>query len=998
MAKNDVFKYYLKTWGQEIAGLNNKLKSFIKQIQCNQSQYAMYNIENKNECEALASSLQEYQDIIINMLQPEASISDSVFEAAQSLYKSYKNEAEKRIAAIQLKRFFPIQGHNWREVHLGPNFKLFLGPENLNQMHAVKIKMLLSNNSIQEILSNVAVEIIRYQPNCDYIDLCDNQLKGEDLLGLLCSTGLQSLLPKIEVLVLSNNAVDGSALFSLLDLLIQHSKKKQILLDRNMIDLDNEACNTLQRYIEKPCLAILDLSMNFIPKGYMIENEGMRIYFRKNQMLDEMHKRHVNGESRTHIKDKFLDPSNIVRSIPQAVNSLLIDCSIDITNGIIGLYKINIGDDTQQVSFFVEGIRRRFAQRYIIRGDLTLESTHTSSLRMFQISPQELLRFKNENQHLDFRIGRFSRNKIKEVLTKICQPQLLYSYDKSIELMVFAFNILRAVGIEERDSKVLYANDPKESIFVIYNQFYNHCALSNRGNSIVVASKSSDACINPLTSAVMARLDDIHHKLPVQSIAEESATQSKQVIEANSIEASKIIQLGEDVVQTPLKEDRSMNNGQDSSTSATQSSPAMTLATSTAPAASQSAADLDWLLKLWSETWAHKRGTTINWLAYKELDVERLLSKKSELRKTVHFLSIKPVNRDNVQTIDEPEMLSDLKVVSGGFELALSNDSATPQSSKKTLRRILTSQESFTWTTSMTTTAGLEFGGGIPGIAATKVTVSAALLQSRISQTITTKSDEHAFEQPINAQPWKKILAAVFIQERRVRRRFEVKVELTGGVVICCNNKVKMPGRDDTHEKGYVPISIVFQDLQSYVTSAVISQIDKEKLRESLLHFELDGTGVRFILRGESQIEEMMNPIVQIREEDILNLDQTTRASVTAIAESSGSGSRVIMRGTALSEGGGPALNMTNEQDYAPARHTELLEVVSILGPRGQYYQGGAITRTRGAPAIVLSENAPPAAQALAAQIALGMFSQPPIEQHPAGQAASTEAPTSPKS
>lgn len=311
------------------------------------------------------------------------------------------------------------------------------------QFNAVKIKLLQKQNAYQQdvnaVLANALTKSFKLVKAVDYLDLSDNGLDDRSMNFL--ASALQNLpgfekmpLFKCKVLVLSNNYVGKEGLKTLLEAIAKKPSIKQILLNHNYIDCNyNFLKNIITPCLEKAGVVHLDLMLNFIPKGDLLEIDNKRPYHEPNKLAHKLN----NPSYRIHNKVTFFTPMLQVSSYDEErkasveysqtqATSLITSFDvhndtkiININHGIIGLMLRKNPSLTRELVYLViEGISK-FGQRYILRGDLFAAHDGTIKVNLSHCTPQEFLNFTNCGKDVFFKSLLASRVEIKRVIKKI---------------------------------------------------------------------------------------------------------------------------------------------------------------------------------------------------------------------------------------------------------------------------------------------------------------------------------------------------------------------------------------------------------------------------------------------------------------------------------------------------------------------------------------------------------------------------------------------------
>jgi hypothetical protein len=310
--------------------------------------------------------------------------------------------------------------------------------------------------------------------NLDFVDLSHNEL--DDLAIQLLANALRGLagyehipLVRCEVLILSHNSISKKGLKILLEALTVHPSDKQILLNNNLIFFDLDFFNDVVIPVSRQARLInLDLTMNFIPKGYMFLEDSIYIYYPRERMPLKLSACGFPIDSHVAIESIFADRSReychlrslLGKDVP-GVNSLV--AAIDENNaepeigigfGVIGLFanRATIPLFREHAYLMLEGISE-FGQRYLIRGDLYSRRNKAVHIVISQCSPQDFLRFTRD---IRCRTGTFGRADLKACLDKMYasrSEQGFYGYARhpsgrsTLNCLTWAARMLETIGI-----------------------------------------------------------------------------------------------------------------------------------------------------------------------------------------------------------------------------------------------------------------------------------------------------------------------------------------------------------------------------------------------------------------------------------------------------------------------------------------------------------------------------------------------------------------------
>lgn len=445
-------KIHLNDFLLALGGWQERIDKLITDANSTLDRYNVYIHREITTLRSLGVEIAIYADKINRLLStaPTEEINiNNLIERYEALKKRYEELIALADSSYQLKHVFPSTDNNWKLKISGEDFDLYIDQE-VSQT-AVKIKIRSSAASRTEALKKALDSAFQTIDELDYIDLSDNKLE-DSAIQLLSNainrkSGYEHIkLPQCEVLVLSNNLISKEGLDILLEDSATHKTYKHILLNDNHIDFDLDFFKMVIIPKSKQAeLITLDLTMNFIPKGHMLYDKNIRLYYRKERIETHLTNKGIKPEERTYIKSVLSTHGieNCLRSfsaknLPKpTTNSLVVaqepnnqENAIDINWGAIGLFanKTAVPLIGEHAYLMVEGVSG-FGQRYLIRGDLFYnvadKSTH---IRVSQCSPQEFLKFAKNGKKTYCRTGIFKRKDIKDVLNKICTSHLQESY------------------------------------------------------------------------------------------------------------------------------------------------------------------------------------------------------------------------------------------------------------------------------------------------------------------------------------------------------------------------------------------------------------------------------------------------------------------------------------------------------------------------------------------------------------------------------------------
>lgn len=444
-----------------IAQLLDQVDAWIKNLQellndINQNPQ-QYNSYLQVKIPRFLSQLTQYKNHLSQVSTLESLPTDEVAEACANIGKinlQLNNMYEKIMALSHTfcidKTMFTYGSKNntWSVVEQNNKWRLL----RILNKNMIKIEILASEPSEKlTVLVASLSSALQSMPQLDYIDLSGNQLDDvamQFLANTIEDDNYQIRLPKnLEVLILSKNHISSEGLEILLTAFVTCPLERHVLLDHNRIDFDNIFFNhTLVPKVPHTHLVNLDLTMNFISKGYMFYKDNIRLYYYKNvmEMKLKFPDRGLNPAMRTYIAEYLSNPDNCLRSMSaekaQSIISLIASIDprntereIDFKFGMIGLFaKKTIFPWTGEHAYImVEGISK-FGQRYLVRGDLYTPNGNVVSIRISQCSPQDFLRFiSNREEFVHCKTGRFEYEIIQQVLKKMCSSrsqQGFYSY------------------------------------------------------------------------------------------------------------------------------------------------------------------------------------------------------------------------------------------------------------------------------------------------------------------------------------------------------------------------------------------------------------------------------------------------------------------------------------------------------------------------------------------------------------------------------------------
>lgn len=458
---------FLKNLEQESKTWLSQIKELLFNIANSSRNYNnIYFQENRDELTAFINEIEEYQRclgvLLIGTPKQES------FYLAKSTHEFLKHKYENIISLshsnFRVKLVAPFNQNNWRLEQVNQQFRLHIGPEGTT---AAKIQ-LLGELVRPETLATALQAAFRLVPKMDYIDLSNSKL--DDLSIQLLANAISGIdhyqeipLHQCEVILLSNNKISKDGLRILLEALEKKPEGRHVILDNNLIDFDIVFCDRIViQKSRKAQLVNLDLSMNFIPRGYMFYKDNIRIYYQEDKMARELEACNIDREKMTYIEKIFSSKQTILNSFIRVTGSLLAslrdsrcdDNTIDYNSGVIGLFanRTTIPFIGEHAYLIVEGVSK-FGQRYLIRGDLYAQDDNKVTIRVSQCSPQDFFKFSGEGEKVYCRIGQFYREEIEAIIRKICESHFrenFFNYDiHGFNCITWAIDRLReATGID----------------------------------------------------------------------------------------------------------------------------------------------------------------------------------------------------------------------------------------------------------------------------------------------------------------------------------------------------------------------------------------------------------------------------------------------------------------------------------------------------------------------------------------------------------------------
>jgi len=286
---------------------------------------------------------------------------------------------------------------------------------------AVKIQLLRQHGKFKNEPYNTFYQIlITCSSEARHLDLSGNTLNDRDALCI--AQFLQVSSHKLETLRLSHNRITSEGLELILNACAKKHTVQSLFLDHNQIDFERHFCETvLQLSVLKTNLKHLDLSMNFIYEGEVLEDKGIAGTPVK-IVRDEKAPEHKLTKEKAQYCKLFFQNSPIVKSncLSQPLQSILNpEKMIDRDCGMVSLlaFKTTLPPFGEHAFLGIEGIHD-FGQRYIMMAEL-FETPKGIKVYLTYCSPQEYLYRTKDGEKVHGRSARIEIGKINQLKEEI---------------------------------------------------------------------------------------------------------------------------------------------------------------------------------------------------------------------------------------------------------------------------------------------------------------------------------------------------------------------------------------------------------------------------------------------------------------------------------------------------------------------------------------------------------------------------------------------------
>ncbi len=455
-------KLFLELLLEDIGSWLTKLNKLQLEIPVlNEEKYNLY--ARNNKLEKLINDLTEFLGLLNEMktmidLQPNMEDLLLMREYVNSASK-YHQELQKRFLQNRIflsreyraKLVFPIPKDSWARQDSHSNEKYSILTVNEGNSTVGKIELNKNYKTNYYALFSALEEIFGCIEGLDYLDLSGNELDDVAIQLLVNAINQQDdtyrniSLSKCEVLILSCNLITKNGMEILLKALYKKPSIRQLLLNNNHIHFDFVFFReTLIRRYDTDNgsnkLVNVDLSLNFIPEGYLFteyfRNRNVYIYHSEDELMRKLSQLDKLGDKDCIKKCLFSDRNGklplrslcheeyVTDSLVASQDSGNRSREISYTCGVIGLFAVKPRHAFfgEHAYLMVEGISE-FGQRFLIRGDLFSDSAGKVLIQITHCPPKDFLEFTGNGENIYCRTGRFNREEINKVLAEMCRSR-----------------------------------------------------------------------------------------------------------------------------------------------------------------------------------------------------------------------------------------------------------------------------------------------------------------------------------------------------------------------------------------------------------------------------------------------------------------------------------------------------------------------------------------------------------------------------------------------